>query len=130
MSESDVTYPVSDSTPAYEPIFKPWHRIFMSSVIIVFALLGGASIFYVLAVDSRPHMPSDLSAQQLSRDAAASDRASAFVRALGFEPGPAVCRATHSGSAWCTVRVADSDKTFALWCSRHHPTCIENLARE
>ena len=130
MSESDVTYPVSESTPAYEPIFKPWHRIFMSSVIIVFALLGGASIFYLLAVDSRSHMPSDLSAQQLTRDAAASERARAFVGALGFEPGPIVCRAIHSGSAWCTARVAGSDKTFALWCSWRHPTCIENLARE
>lgn len=121
---------MSESTPAYESIFKPWHRIFMSSVTVVFALLGGASIFYVLAVDSSPRMPSDLSAQQLARDAAAIERASAFVRALGFEPGPAVCRATHSGSAWCTARVAQSDKTFALWCSQQHPTCIENLARE
>ena len=26
--------------------------------------------------------------------------------------------------------VIGSDKTFALYCSRRHPTCIENLARE
>jgi hypothetical protein len=67
---------------------------------------------------------------QIARDAAAADRASAFVRALGFAPGPAVCRAKRDGSAWCTIRVAGSDKTFALWCSDEHPTCIENSGRD
>jgi hypothetical protein len=77
-----------------------------------------------------PRTPDDLSAADRARDEAAAVRARAFVEALGFEPGTAVCRSTDSGSAWCTARVAGSDKTFALWCSRRHPTCIENLARQ
>jgi hypothetical protein len=77
-----------------------------------------------------PRSPDELPERRLERDAAAVVRARAFVDALGFEAGPAVCRSTDGGSAWCTARVADSDKTFALWCSWRHPTCIENLARE
>jgi hypothetical protein len=72
----------------------------------------------------------DPSPPQITRDAAAAARAQVFVRALGFEPGPAVCRAKRDGAAWCTIRVAGSDKTFALWCSDEHPTCIENMPRE
>ena len=73
-----------------------------------------------------PRTPDDLSAADLARDEAAAVRARAFVEALGFEPGGVVCRSTSSGSGWCTIRVAGSDKTFALDCSRRHPACVEN----
>lgn len=73
-----------------------------------------------------PRTPADLSAEQLARDEATAGRARAFVEALGFEPGGVVCRSTSSGSGWCTIRVAGSDKTFALYCSRRHPACVEN----
>ena len=73
-----------------------------------------------------PRTPGDLSAADLARDEAAAGRARAFVEGLGFEPGGVVCRSTSSGSGWCTIRLAGSDKTFALYCSRRHPTCIEN----
>lgn len=84
----------------------------------------------IILIPTRPRTPDDLSAKQIARDAAARERAGEFVRGLGFEPEPALCRARSSGSAWCTVRVAGSDKTFSLWCSWRHPTCIENLPRE
>jgi hypothetical protein len=45
------------------------------------------------------------------------------------DDGPVVRRALDSGSAYCTVRMAGRDKTFSLWCTRWHPTCIENMLK-
>jgi hypothetical protein len=39
-----------------------------------------------------------------ARDQAAVERAQAWVEALGFEPGPAVCRTVGTGSGWCKYR--------------------------
>jgi hypothetical protein len=93
-------------------------------------LLTALMFALIILIPTHQRTPDDLSARQIARDAAARERAGEFVRGLGFAPGPAVCRARSSGSAWCTVRVARSDKTFSLWCSWRHPTCIENLSRE
>lgn len=90
------------------------------------AFVAGLWTIVLLLPWPAPRTPDDLSAADLARDEAAAVRARAFVEALGFEPGAAVCRSTKSGSAWCTARVAGSEKTFALWCSRRHLTCIEN----
>jgi hypothetical protein len=87
-------------------------------------------IFIIAVPWPSPRERDDLPERRLARDVAAGVRAQAFVEALGFEPGPVVSRSTNGGSAWCTARVAGSDKTFSLWCSWRHPTCIENLARE
>jgi hypothetical protein len=120
-----TTTATPDVTP-YKPIFTFWHKLIMiSSMIIVGLVLVGAFI----DVNFRPSPNPDLSPEQLARDAATTERASAFVLALGFEPGPVVRRALDSGSAYCTVRVAGSDKTFSLWCTRWHPTCIENMLK-
>jgi hypothetical protein len=81
------------------------------------AFVAGLLILVLLLPWAAPRTPDDLSAADLARDEAAAVRARAFVEALGFEPGAAVCRSTASGSAWCTARVAGSDKTFALWCT-------------
>ena len=106
-----------------KPVFGFWAKCGL----VVYILSMIAINVYVARRAPAPEPPS---AKQLALDAAAAERAAAFVRALGFEPGPAVCRALESGSAWCTVRVSGSDKTFSLWCSRRHPVCIENLPRE
>jgi hypothetical protein len=107
------------------PVFPFWQKLYFGSC---FAVLMGMCVYAIFFASRQP--PPELSSQQLARDAAATERAAAFVTALGFKPGPAVCRALESGSAYCTVRVAGSDKTFALWCSWRHPTCIENMPRE
>jgi hypothetical protein len=122
---------VDETERRWERQFRP---SFLRNMFFPFAMpsllvLGVLLIVNIVIAHRQPSEP-EPSSYQVARDAAAADRASAFVRALGFEPGPAVCRALDSGSAYCTVRVAGSDKTFALWCSRKHPTCIENLPRE
>lgn len=63
-----------------------------------------------------------------ARDQAAVERAQAWLEQLGFEPGPAVCRTVRGGSGWCTVRVAGTDRTYSLFCSYRHPTCVESVA--
>ena len=129
MAEPDTSYPTSESRPyVYEPVIKPWHRIFIRSLHALSIVV--LVVCMILLYRDSVRTPRNDSAKQFARDAAAAERAAAFVRALGFEPGPAVCRALESGSAWCTARVAGSDKTFSLWCSRRHPVCIENLPRE
>jgi hypothetical protein len=102
-----------------KPIFSGWFAVLMSTYV---ALIVAMLVYAIIGGPRRP--------PREARDAAARERAAAFVRALGFEPGPAVCRAKRDGSAWCTIRVAGSVKTFALWCSDEHPNCIENLPRE
>jgi hypothetical protein len=89
-----------------------------------FAVLIGMLVYAMISHYRQAPPEPEPSSYQLARDAA-TERAAAFVTALGFEPGPAVCRAKRDGSAWCTIRIAGSDKTFALWCSDEHPNCIE-----
>jgi hypothetical protein len=96
----------------------PWWFIPISIAIMVVAILLPWRLR-----QTRDELPPN----QQALDVAATERAGAFVRALGFAPGPAVCRSVSSGSAWCTIRVAESDKTFSLWCDRRHPTCIEAI---
>jgi hypothetical protein len=122
--------PETQTPQEYTPLRKTPLGRFMTWSTPAMFVLAIASVIVALLVPWRVHTTDDLSAKQLALDAAARERAGEFVRQLGFEPGPAVCHALDSGSAWCTVRVAGSDKTFSLWCSRRHLTCIENLARE
>jgi hypothetical protein len=106
--------PTRHADAPIKPLFSWWHEAMLYGMwVIALALL-----FVAIFVD--PPRPS-----QVTLDAAAAQRAEAFVSALGFEPGPAVCRAKRDGSAWCTIRISGSDKTFALWCSDEHPNCIE-----
>jgi hypothetical protein len=124
----------------FDAIERRWERqnrpSFLRDTLFPFAipslavLVLGVLIIVHIVIARRPPPEPEPTSYQLARAAAARERAAAFVRALGFEPGPAVCRAKRDGPAWCTIRVAKSDKTFALWCSRRHPTCIENLPRE
>jgi hypothetical protein len=125
MAEPHTTHSETPLTRTYGREIKPWHNVVIYSI----AALNGVGLLVSLIVVGRQGVrtPGDLSAKQLARDAAAKERAFAFVRGLGFEPGPAMCCALFSGSAWCTVRVAGSDKTFSLWCSWRHPTCIEAI---
>lgn len=88
------------------------------SVLGAWCLLLAGMIFAAAMRDAR--RPS-----QAALDAQARERAAAFVQALGFEPGPAVCLAKRDGSALCTIRVADSDKTFAISCGEGNAPCIE-----
>jgi hypothetical protein len=97
---------------------------------LLYVLIAAGFFYLAFVVLDGVRSREDLSDKQLARDAAATGRARAFVEALGFEAGPAVCRSLVSGSAWCTVRVAKSDKTFSLWCSWRHPTCIESLSSD
>ena len=96
---------------------------FIAFLVLEVVVLFGIPI-YVLRPEPEP------ATRQQTREAAAVARAAAFVRALDFEPGPAVCRAKRDGSAWCTIRVTGSEKTFALWCSDEHPNCIERRGDE
>jgi hypothetical protein len=103
-----------------------WQKMYFGSC---FAVLIGMLVYAMISHYRQAPPEPEPSSYQLAR-AAAAERAAAFVTALGFEAGPAVCRALKKGDAYCTIRVAGSNKTFALWCSRKHPTCIENLPRE
>jgi hypothetical protein len=98
--------------------------------VLYVAFLVGLNLYADRYAEHREPPEPEPTKYQIARDAAATERAAAFVTALGFEPGPAVCRALKKGDAYCTIRVVGSDKMFALWCSRKHPTCIENLPRE
>jgi hypothetical protein len=77
----------------------------------------------------QPRQVEDLSDAQRARDDAARARARQFVEDLGFTPAGVVCWSQRSGSGWCTVRVEGTDKTFALFCSWRHPSCVENTVQ-
>ena len=114
----------STETPATwrERLWRSWWApVLVPTLAIIFVGLVGWLVPW-----ASPRTPDDLSAADLARDEAVAVWARAFVEALGFEPGRVVCRSTSSGSGWCTIRVAGSDKTFALYCSRRHPACVEN----
>lgn len=75
-----------------------------------------------------PQAPAERSEGVQARDDAAVQRAESWLHTLGFEPGPAICRSASWGSAWCTIRVAGTDRTYSLFCSYRHPHCVENMA--
>jgi hypothetical protein len=90
---------------------RPQPRLFGWKVIafLVLALVLEVVVLSGIIIYVRRPEPASY---QTARDETARQRATAFVQALGFAPGPAVCRAKRDGSAWCTIRVAGSDKTF------------------
>ena len=110
----------------FERADRTSRRFFLAMMGVFMVIVFTLSIYTY----TRPPPAPAPSSYQVARDAQAVVRATAFVQALGFTPGPAVCRAKRDGAAWCTIRVAGSDKTFALWCSDEHPTCIENSGRD
>jgi len=110
-----------------KPLFGFWSWFVAGSC---YAIIISGLIYAIMQRNRQPPPKPEPSSYELARDDAARERAAQFVRTLGFEPGPAACRSKRDGSAWCTIRVAGSDKTFALWCSDEHPMCIEDVARE
>jgi hypothetical protein len=113
----------------YKP--RPFWRWWMIPAFVLYvAFLVGVNLYADRDAEHREPPEPEPTKYQIARDEAAKERAAAFLRGLGFEPGPAVCRAKRDGSAWCTIRVASSEKTFALWCSDEHPNCIERRGDE
>ena len=110
------------SNRRFERADRTSRRFFLAMMGVLVVMLFALSIYTY----TRPPPAPEPSSYQVARDEAAQERARDFVRGLDFEPGLAVCRAKRDGSAWCTIRVAGSEKTFVLWCSDEHPTCNEH----